>query len=278
LWHILWFRICFLDDNKCPTCKCITKPTVCPAIACATCLYGNTLDSVGCPTCNCNPCSTSEICSRACLYGFAKSAFGCQTCTCNDAPVCPTTANTDPSTCPLDCTKGLTLDSGCTYCKCATTEVCKCDPIPTDYKPIPCDDRVSYIKYTGVCARNEKGICENIFTRCPIGITVTVKTELTNEELTAIKTSLGVTNDNDYTVAKNNTSGGVTYTIWVQKDGIPSTFTPEKVQSTADAKAKEFDPNAVTQLISEGAAMTPSFGHILAPFIGLLLSVVILFF
>jgi len=269
-----------LDANKCPTCKCLEKPTVCPAYACAVnCLYGTLKDATGCPSCNCNPCSTEILCSRACLYGFAKSATGCQSCTCNDAPVCPTGANVDTTTCPLDCVKGLQIDNGCTYCKCSAVEPCKCEPAPADYKPLLCADGVTFIKYTDVCERDATGKCSLALTKCPIGIEITLSKGLTNDEILAIKTKLGITNDDDFVVTKEtNVDGGVTYTMWVQKDGIPASVTANDVKTTAENEAKASDPNAIALVISDGSTMAPnSFGHFLAPIFGLL-SVVVLFF
>jgi len=268
------------DSNGCPTCTCVQKPPVCPELAClATCAYGTALSTVantlGCPTCNCNPCP-GVLCSRYCQYGYAKSTTGCQTCDCNTAPVCPMDNTAVATACPLNCTKGLAVSSGCTQCQCNAVIPCTCGAMPTD-PPQLCPDGVSYQKYTSVCQINSTtNVCNYFKTLCPIGISVTVSTALTSDQLSAIGTAVGVTNSADITISKvSNANGSVTYTIWVQKDGIPPSSNANTVNNAVETQAKQSDPNASSYVLSDGTPM--SFGNILAPVVGLLSVVFLLF-
>jgi len=199
-----------------------------------------------------------------------------QKCYCNDAPVCPTDATTNVAACPLNCVNGLYKENGCTYCKCAPVTPCQCEVKPTD-PPRICEDGVTYQKYTDVCGRDDANKCSYVLTKCPIGIVVTVKADLSADAVTAIKATLGVTNDADLTITKKvNTDGTVSYTLWINKDGIPADKSAEDANKDALAAVKPYDDTAASYVLSDG---TPSknFGSIVAPVVGLL-SLVVLFF
>jgi len=261
------------DDKGCPTCTCVEKPTCLPPLCATACAYGAAADVYGCPTCDCKPCPAVE-CQRGCLYGYKKSITnGCEYCDCNPAPVCTDTNAAVGTACPLKCTNGLVVENGCTYCKCNPETPCKCGTVPTD-APKPCADGVSFQKYTGVCLISDANVCTLELTKCPIGISITVATALTDADIAAIKAKLGITNDADITVTQKTVDGKIVYTVWVNQAGIPAK-TATQVNSDVKDGATPNHSDAVSYVLSDGTPST-SFANVVAPFIGLF--ILVLFF
>jgi hypothetical protein len=265
-----------LDANGCPTCKCIDD-TICPALAClfdVPCRYGTQKDARGCPSCQCEPCPL-VLCARYCEFGYRNDPnTGCSTCECNEKPNCLYTAS--DIFCPLKCANGFVEENGCPTCRCNDEKPCECGPTPTD-PPILCPDRATYQKYLDICARTVDNKCYYLLTRCPIGISVTTTKPLSEDDITAIRLKLGATNTDDITYEKKqNADGTYTYTVWVNRDGIPEGKTVDDVNNDVGSKARESDPNAVSFVLSDGTPQK-GFGHIVLPcFLGLL-SLIFLF-
>jgi len=263
-------KVYAVDANGCRKCEC-AQPQICPAIACVAdsiCAYGTSRDASGCPECNkCEPCPLVK-CDRYCQYGFQYDPkTGCQTCLCNEKPFCPLGVDA-AAVCNLKCDKGIVYDNGCPTCRCNEVEPCSCTVKPTTEARL-CPDGVTQTRYTDVCQRDANNVCSFVQTKCPYGITITVKGTLTEADLAAIKAKAGVTNPDDLRVEKiDNGDGTTTYKFWFAQEGVESGKTASDVSKDVTDGSKERDPNAVAYVISDGTVNPKSFANILVPVLG----------
>jgi hypothetical protein len=260
-------KVYAVDANGCRKCEC-EQPQICPAIACiadSLCAYGTSRDANGCPDCNrCEPCPLIK-CARFCEFGYQYDPkTGCQTCLCNEKPICPLGVDTS-AICNLKCEKGIVYENGCPTCRCNEVEPCKCDVKPTTEARL-CPDGVTQTRYTDVCQRDANNVCSFVQTKCPYGITITVKGTLTEDDIAAIKAKAGVTNSDDLRVEKvDNGDGTTTYKFWFAQEGVESGKTASDISKDVTDGSKERDPNAVAYVISDGTVNGKSFANILVP-------------
>ncbi|CAK9294382.1 unnamed protein product [Gordionus sp. m RMFG-2023] len=102
----------------------VMTPLRCPPVCMMYCEFGNVLNAIGCPTCQCKPNpKCGPVCRMYCEFGNVLDVNGCPICQCNPNPNCP-------RVCRIYCQFGNVMDAnGC--------PICRCNPAPRNLASLP---------------------------------------------------------------------------------------------------------------------------------------------
>jgi len=155
------------------------------------------------------------------------------------------------SSCPLNCEKGYCNDDrGCQQCKCNSVLPCQCG-VKSDVVAVLCKDGVTVSALTNVCARTASNECFWVRLECPIGISLTMKGNLSPADIQAIEDNVGLTNSADFNVTTtHNKDGTCTYVFWFQVDGMNHGTTSDNVNTIVSSQAKNSYPQAASYVIN----------------------------
>lgn len=136
-------------DNSPSVCQCVsTPPVVCPAVCDIYCENGNVLDANGCPTCRCNPPSTTDKCATVrCAAGYhcETKAGSCVPDVTDVAVACGGFAG---KACPGS---GQCIDDPSDSCD-PKNGGADCGGICTCAGPVPCPSATTFDSSPSVCA------------------------------------------------------------------------------------------------------------------------------